>query len=251
MTEQGKTSAASNEGFYDADSKSYDSQRWETPAGLRTNRAQQALLAELTADWKGNRVLEVGPGTARFTVPLLRKDNRMVLADLSSGMLETARTNIEKAGLGNLVENYVKASVYALPFEDGEFEHAISLNVFNHLDDIGKAIQELGRVTKRGSTLLFNYGNLHSFYWPAARRINRQNKAVGLDVYSEWQTPSQIDAMIKAAGLERIERLGNTHMPRALEKYRLGPVVAFLDTVSRRGLFGRFAAFHYCLCRKL
>jgi ubiquinone/menaquinone biosynthesis C-methylase UbiE len=250
MSDRVNVTEVTNEGFYDADSKSYDKQRWQTPGGSRTNRAQQALVAELTADWRGKRVLEVGPGTARFTMPLLRKGNRMVLADLSSGMLETARGNIEKEGFGSQVEDYVKASAYALPFDDGSFDHAISLNVFNHLDNIGKAIAELGRVTRRGGTLLFNYGNLQSFYWPAARRINRNHKAIGLDVYSEWQAPAQIDALIRDAGLERIARLGNTHMPRALEKYHLGPVVALLDSISRRGPLSRFAAFHFCLCRR-
>lgn len=251
MNERTEITEASNEGFYDADSRAYDSQRWQTPGGSRTNRSQQALLQELTAGWEESRVLEVGPGTARFTLPLLRKGNRMVLADLSSGMLATARGNIEREQMGGQVEDYVKASVYELPFEDGSFDHAVSLNVFNHLEDVGKAISELGRVTKRGSTLLFNYGNLRGVYWPAARKINRSRRAIGQDVHSVWHSPTDIDAYIRAAGLERVTLLGNTHMPRALEKFHLGPVVALIDGISRRGPLSRFAAFHYCLCRKL
>jgi SAM-dependent methyltransferase len=88
-----------NVAFYDADSSSYDQQRWTSRAGARTNRVQQRTVQDLRADWGHQRILEVGPGTARFTLPLTRKDNRMTLVDVSTGMLEAAQENLEEAGL--------------------------------------------------------------------------------------------------------------------------------------------------------
>ncbi len=86
-------------------------------------------------------MLEVGSGTARFSIPLLRKHNHMTLSDISSGMLATARQKIEEAGFGNGVEAYVESSIYELPFADGSFDHTISLNVFNHLERAGDACE--------------------------------------------------------------------------------------------------------------
>jgi len=250
MTENLGDTPRSNESFYDEDSAEYDSQRWSSKGGLISNRSQQTVLRELCVDWKDCKILEVGSGTARFTIPLLRQQNRMTLADISEGMLAVARKNIEEENLGDKIESYVKTSIYELPFEDSTFDHAVSINVINHLDRPDLAIRELARVTTPGSSLLFNYANLHSYYWPAARKINKNHRAVGLEVYSSWERPSKILAAIDEAGLELVSRLGQTHVPRALEKYPLHSAVKMLDAVSRRGPLRRFAPMQFCLCRK-
>jgi len=241
---------ASNQSFYDVDSHTYDEQRWRSKGGEFTDRAQQSILHKLCADWNEQRVLEVGPGTARFSIPLLRKQNRLTLVDISSGMLATAKGNIEAAGFGAGVDAYIERSVYELPFEEGSFDHAISLNVFNHLERPGDALKQLARVVRPGSTLLFNYANLQSYFWPAARRINQNKKAIGQDVYSTWERPSDVRAFIRDAGLELVKQLGQVHVPRAIEKYPVHSLLRVLDSMSRRAPLRRLAPFHFCLCRK-
>jgi len=243
-------SESSNRSFYDVDSATYDDQRWASKGGTLTNRAQQGILRTLCGDWKGERVLEVGPGTARFTIPLLQQSNRMTLLDISTGMLATARQNIDAAGLSDGVDSYVEGSVYELPFDDNSFDHALSLNVFNHLERPGEALRQLARVVRPGSTLLFNYANLQSYYWPAARRINQRRKAVGQDVYSTWERPADMREIIRQAGLVLVQQLGHVHVPRALEKYPIHTTVSVLDAVSRVGPLRRLAPFQFCLCRK-
>lgn len=250
MTDSPTIKDTSNQSFYDVDSRTYDEDRWRSKGGAFTDRAQQSILHELCADWNGKRVLEVGPGTARFSIPLLQKNNRMTLVDISSGMLATARGNIEAAGLGERVEAYIEQSVYQLPFDDASFDHAISLNVFNHLERPGEALKQLARVIRPGSTLLVNYANLQSYYWPAARRINQNNRAIGQDVYSTWERPTAVRTFIREAGLELVKQLGQVHVPRAAEKYPVHSILHLLDFVSRRGPLKRLAPFHFCLCRK-
>jgi len=244
------TKEAANLEFYDADSGTYDEQRWASKGGEFTNRVQQKIVQDLCADWKGRRVLEVGPGTARFTIPLCRMRNRMTLLDVARQMLEVAQRNIDAAGLGDQVEDYTEGSIYELPFEDADFDHAICLNVFNHLDEAAKALKQLARVVKPGSTLLFNYANLQSYYWPAARRIEKQSTALGRDVYSSWKKPAQMRRIISEAGLDLVTSAGHVHMPRELQKLPMLPLVRMLDAVSRRGPLRRFAPVHFCLCRR-
>ncbi len=169
MTDGAPIGESSNRSFYNVDSKTYDRQRWASKGGAFTNRAQQLILQSLCADWQNGSILEVGSGTARFSIPLLQKHNRLTLADISPQMLAEARQKIVEAGAGDGVEAYVEGSIYELPFEDNSFDHTISLNVFNHLERPGDALQQLARVTRPGATLLFNHANLHSFYWPAAQ----------------------------------------------------------------------------------
>lgn len=250
MTADSGSSESSNEAFYNEDSSTYDSQRWSSAAGIITNRAQQSVLKELCADWQHSSILEVGSGTARFTIPLLRQNNRMTLADISDAMLTVARNNIESENLAEQIDSYVKASIYEVPFDDSTFDHAVSINVVNHLDRPELAIKELARVTKPGSTLLFNYANLNSYYWLAARKINKDKKAIGLDVYSTWERTGEMCSMIEDAGLEIVSQLGQTHVPRALERYPLHSAARALDSLSRRGPLRRFAPLQFCLCRK-
>lgn len=241
---------AENQTFYDADAEAYDALRWDTPAGRFTATAQQDILAELCADWRSKTLVEIGPGTARFTIPLARQDNTVTLVDLAPRMLEVARRNIEREGLEERVAAYVHGSIYELPFEDASFDHAISLNVFNHLERPEQALKEMSRVLRPGGTLLFNFANLRSWYWPAARRINRRATAVGQDVYSRWEAPRRVRGAISDAGVELVQMLGHVHVPRAMEKYPLLPIVRLIDAASRHGPLRHVAAVQFCLCRK-
>jgi len=239
-----------NAGFYTDDASAYDEQRWTSPGGAYTNEKQLRILADLCHDWTGGTTVEIGPGTGRFTIPLTGQGNRMTLVDIAPGMLEQVRKNIEAAGVQGAIDQYVEGSIYELPFEDGEFDHAISLNVFNHLEDAAKALSEMARVIKPGQTLLFNYANLRSYYWPMARRINARSKAVGQDVYSTWERPGAMKQASRDAGLELVQRAGHVHVPRGMEKLHLLPLVRVLDAVSRSGPLSGLAPVHFCLCRK-
>jgi ubiquinone/menaquinone biosynthesis C-methylase UbiE len=244
------TGQASNTSFYDADSATYDQQRWTSVSGSWTNQVQQGIVADLCGDWRGQRVLEVGPGTARFTIPLARAGNRMTLLDIAAKMLDQARANLEAAGAAGQVDAYCQGSIYELPFDDGSFDHALTLNVLNHLERTGDAIGELARVVKPGATILFNYANLHSYYWPAARRINARRTAVGQDVLSRWERPGDMRRAIERAGLVLVRRAGHVHVPRGMERLGLRRLVAMMDRLSRRGPLAGLAPVHFCLCRK-
>lgn len=175
----------------------------------------------------------------------------MTLADVSPGMLATAKHNILEAGLASQVDTYHECSIYDLPFRNGEFDHAISLNVFNHLERPKDALEKLTQAVASGSTLLFNYANLHSYYWPIAHHINKNKKAFGKDVYSSWERSGYMRNIIGDSGLELIYLLGQVHVPVSIQEYPVYPVLRLLDTISRRGLLSRAAPFHFCLCRKL
>ena len=250
MTSNSVISESTNPSFYDRDSVTYDEQRWKSKTGQFVNASQQKILQYLCAEWTERRVLEVGPGTARFSIPLTKKRNRMTLLDISKGMLDVAKANLAKTGGLEQIDQFLEGSIYELPFEDASFDHALSLNVFNHLERPGDALKQLARVIKPGSTLLFNYANLQSYYWAAARKINQNKTAIGKDVYSTWERPREMDRLINESELDLVQRVGHVHVPTALEKYPIRRAVMMLDAISRSGPLKRLAPFHFCLCRK-
>ena len=244
-----KMQEKSNQAFYDADSHQYDAERWISPAGRFTNDVQQALVADLCGSRSGH-ALEIGKGTARFTMPLLKNGMKMTICDLSSQMLEVARNNITQAGLEAGLEDVVEGSIYELPFEDGTFDHAISLNVYNHLEHPEVALGQMARVVRPGGTILINYANLRSWYWPAARRINKRSAAVDQEVYSSWIPAGHMKAAARDAGLTIDRRIGHVHVPRAMEGWPILSTVRMLDKISRGGPLASMASVHFCLFQK-
>ena len=122
VTNNSTTKEASNPSFYDADSSTYDEARWNSKGGGFTNVAQQSIVSTLCKEWRDKKVIEIGPGTARFSIPLTQMGNHLTLVDISSGMLATAKGNIEAAGTIANVDDFVEGSIYDLPFEDDTFD---------------------------------------------------------------------------------------------------------------------------------
>ena len=99
----------------------------------------------------GMKALELGCGTGSIWMgrdELLEKCGKLVLTDLSEGMLETAKINI---GERDNVE-YRHADIQDLPFEDGSFDVVIAHSMLYHVPDLKKGLQEVRRVLKKGGT---------------------------------------------------------------------------------------------------
>jgi SAM-dependent methyltransferase len=102
------------------------------------------------------RVLDIGGGPGRYAIWLAQRGHRVVLADLSPALLSMARTKIDQAGVGAMIECIVEADACDLSrWADGSFDAVLSLGPFYHLPDPKdrtRAAIELGRVLCPGGT---------------------------------------------------------------------------------------------------
>ncbi|MBR6381180.1 MAG: methyltransferase domain-containing protein [Lachnospiraceae bacterium] len=100
---------------------------------------------------EGMKVLELGCGTGSMWVgheDLTAKCGRLVLTDLSEGMLETAKENLgERAPLEYRVED-----IQTLSFADDTFDAVIANMMLYHVPDLPKGLREVRRVLKSGGT---------------------------------------------------------------------------------------------------
>ncbi len=100
-------------------------------------------------------ILEVGTGSG-FTAAYLAPDNRYSGSDISPGLMKRAEKRFARKGF-KLEENasFYRAGAESLPFENGCFDYGICLLTLNFIDNTEKALEELNRVMRTGSTILF------------------------------------------------------------------------------------------------
>jgi ubiquinone/menaquinone biosynthesis C-methylase UbiE len=136
--------------YYDEFAARYESKR-------RPNQPDgyHALLDDLEVDYtlrygEGKDVLEVGCGTGLILERLATRCHTAKGVDLSEGMLEKARAR----GL-----DVRFATATDLPFEDETFDVVCSFKVLAHVPEIGKALAEMARVTRKGGHVLAEFYN--------------------------------------------------------------------------------------------
>ena len=101
------------------------------------------------------RVLDVGGGMGRMSVPLSRR-HFVTLTDISSQMLELARPQASER------LRLQVADARALPFEDGQFDYVLCIDVLPHIPQPQQLLEEVGRMLKPGGTLVIDITNS----WP-------------------------------------------------------------------------------------
>lgn len=137
--------------------------KWERESGIEARllaRYRERLLAQL-APLAARRVLDVGCGEGLLTGWLAAH-----LPDAEIHGLEARDEAVEEFRARNPGLEIHQGDLYALPFEDGEFDLVLALEVLEHLEDPAAAAAELRRVSSRTVALtvplepFFRGGNL-------------------------------------------------------------------------------------------
>jgi demethylmenaquinone methyltransferase/2-methoxy-6-polyprenyl-1,4-benzoquinol methylase len=117
----------------------------------RSDQRGRTILVDKTVS-PGDKVLDCGAGTGSTTLLAARKigkSGKVVLLDMSKGMLAVARERVAQAGLNDSVEFNI-GDMFDLPYEDSCFDAVISTYSMCPLHDPAKGAMELYRVTRPG-----------------------------------------------------------------------------------------------------
>jgi len=134
---------------------------------------KRRVYADLLARWTGGRRPALALKTDLFAeafndeefVSALGWRESLVGIDISTGVLRAARN---RASIGRL-RGYVACDVRRLPFATGAFDAVISDSTLDHLAterEIITALEETGRVLKRGGVLVVTLDNPENLTYP-------------------------------------------------------------------------------------
>jgi len=155
----------------------YGQRFWVQPPHPLITRAR---LREALGDVEGARVLEVGPGTGHYSLPVaawVGDGGHLDLLDLQQEMLDHTLGRAAAAGARNVTGT--RGDATALPYADGAFDAAFLVAVLGEIPDQAAALRELRRVLRPGGTLVVGelLGDPH---FVAPGRLRARGEAAGL-----------------------------------------------------------------------
>jgi len=140
----------------------------------------RSRLREALAPAPGERILEVGPGTGYYSLPVARwiaPDGVLEIFDLQQEMLDHTLRRAEREGIHNIAGRQGDAE--QLPYEDDRFDAAFLTATLGEIPDQAAALRELARVLKPTGRLVVGelFGDPH---WVSARALRTRGEEAGL-----------------------------------------------------------------------
>jgi len=136
--------------------------RAEKKPSLRTEIPREFIKKYLKAS---DVVLDAGGGTGINAIMMAQRCKKVTLVDISPRVLELAALNIENAGLTETIDVLEGDITNLEQFGDGEFSFIICVgdSISYVLEKGFKAVQELVRVTRKGSFLVVGCDSKYGF----------------------------------------------------------------------------------------
>jgi SAM-dependent methyltransferase len=115
----------------------------------------RARLRHALAPRPGERILEIGPGTGYYSLPLaqwLAPDGTLDVFDIQQKMLDHTLRRAHERGIVNI--RATQGDARSLPYADGVFDAAVLVPVLGEVPDQERVLAELARVLKPGGRIV-------------------------------------------------------------------------------------------------
>jgi ubiquinone/menaquinone biosynthesis C-methylase UbiE len=136
-------------------------------------------------------VLDVGTGTGFIAAGLAPRAARVVAIDNSPAMLDVARENLARLGIGNV--ELRDGDLTKLPLDDDSVDAAVANMVLHHAENPPAMLAEMARVVEPGGWVAITDAIEHSYKW---MRTEQTDLWLGF-------TPQQVEGFFGSARLAR------------------------------------------------
>lgn len=177
---------------------------FEQPAWyLRKRSFNIRLRAEIAQEFLGGRrfqnILDIGCGDGSISVPLLKTHNRLTLLDLSSTMLDIARSRVRaelRPQMSAVNEPFMQASLPQAPFD-----LIISIGVLAYVEDTRGFVTRIASLLAPGGYVLMECTDSSHFVNYLGRILGRmRNLLVRSEVPLSLHTSSEVEAIFRDLG---------------------------------------------------
>ncbi len=239
---------------YEKIASTYHSARFENRRGrydlFETMKITSELYDELRLDFSTLKVLDVGCGTGKISLPLAKRGANVTCLDASIGMLKECRKN---AVADCLEENtrWIESSAEAIPYAEGTFDLVISSR-FLHLFPTSyypALIGEMLRVVKQDGHVVIEITNKYYglFVRPIrnylrVHRKHRRRTGSSLSLLGVYRLPQSMPD-------SSIVSVMSCQLPMAHYFPPEFPLAIFLRALSRT-LARPFVGFYYVALKK-
>jgi len=123
------------------------------PLTGKVYRDRLEISIAMLGDKKFESLLEIGYGSGLLLPELARRTKRLVAIDIH-GQADQVYRMLEHE---HVQAELHKASLYDMPFRDGEFDAIACFSVLEHMTDLDAALTEFVRVTRLGAVLALGF----------------------------------------------------------------------------------------------
>ena len=184
--------------FYEGLAENYDNEQ-EKPSMSRLRRWEYELvMAELEIATRPNyKVLELGAGTGRFTIPIARKAREITAVDISPEMLGLLEKKAESEGLGNITALIGDMCKMEIP---GKFDLIVSFSALEYIADLHGFIRKVAALLAPGGRIYFTTAHRST-----VRFFIQIGNAVRQGVWLHARSKREVRKALQSAGLIHIE----------------------------------------------
>ena len=160
----------------------------------RLFHALEGSRIERLASPDGGRLLDLGCGTGRFSLPMRHSAAETFGLDVSLSMLKIAEKQRRGAGAENIL--FLAGDALNLPFQDESIQTVLAIGIFEYVHDLRPFLAEIYRCLSPRGQLVFTCLNTPK---PFRRRHNPQGPYDTAE-----HTPGEVASQLGEVGLSRL-----------------------------------------------
>lgn len=151
-------------------------------------RLRTETVSRLVEGRSYNEILDIGCGDGSISTPLLSSKCHLTLLDISTQMLERARSRVPTDLLSHV--KVVNQNFMEAPFEEGTFDLVICVGVLAHVPSPSEVVAKIVSILKPGGTLILECTD--AFHLMG--RINRLSNAIAWHFRPPQYKPNLLSA---------------------------------------------------------